>query len=318
MSAYKLACGNAMFSGDAYDMAAPYANCVMNEYIDSLNTVVECLTAAKEVSKFTPEQVAALSPEARKNYDNVCLDADLIDTEIYYLTDMALNADNENSVVSHYTSFMYAKDHDRNVFVDQNGNGDGVVISPTLSVDKMNCNYPKYADYYFYSDFENRFNNVKDETTKAVKDAAGRSEISPAQIEKMRNFAISKGMTFNEYLSSNGINTNYNSNCYFPCLSGNASSIAYSSGNKVAHKGGASDQEMGIYMLSFNASDKNAQTMSIKAYNIKSWNEWRNRIKTEYWSCVLYQSCDNYMLTFQKGTRVSIPKKASEVNSLIH
>ena len=310
MTAYKLACNNAMFSGDAYDAAAPFANYVMNEYFNSFSTAMECLMAAREVAQFTPEQVASLSADARADYNNACHDVDLIDSELIYLIDMALNADKESSVISHYTAFMYAKDHNRNVFVDMNGNGDGVVISPTLVTDSMSCGMPSYADYYFYSDFENRFNSVKDETLKSVKNAANKSEISPSQIEKIRKLAYSKGMSFNAYLNSMGINTNYGSNCYFPI-----SDVAYSSGDKVAHKGGAPSKEMHIYMKTFDASSRNNDSISKEVYNIHSWNEWRNRIETEYWSCVSYNkdapSCK--MLLFKAGSELSFPTTATQI-----
>ena len=310
MTAYKLACNNAMFSGDAYDAAAPFANYVMNEYFNSFSTAMECLMAAREVAQFTPEQVASLSADARADYNNACHDVDLIDSELIYLIDMALNADKESSVISHYTAFMYAKDHNRNVFVDMNGNGDGVVISPTLVTDSMSCGMPNYADYYFYSDFENRFNSVKDETLKSVKNAANKSEISPSQIEKIRKLAYSKGMSFNAYLNSMGINTNYGSNCYFPI-----SDVAYSSGDKVAHKGGAPSKEMHIYMKTFDASSRNNDSTSKEVYNIHSWNEWRNRIETEYWSCVSYNkdapSCK--MLLFKAGSNASLPTTATQI-----
>ena len=310
MTAYKLACNNAMFSGDAYDAAAPFANYVMNEYFNSFSTAMECLMAAREVAQFTPEQVASLSADARADYNNACHDVDLIDSELIYLIDMALNADKESSVISHYTAFMYAKDHNRNVFVDMNGNGDGVVISPTLVTDSMSCGMPSYADYYFYSDFENRFNSVKDETLKSVKNAANKSEISPSQIEKIRKLAYSKGMSFNAYLNSMGINTNYGSNCYFPI-----SDVAYSSGDKVAHKGGAPSKEMHIYMKTFDASSRNNDSTSKEVYNIHSWNEWRNRIETEYWSCVSYNkdapSCK--MLLFKAGSELSFPTTATQI-----
>ena len=310
MTAYKLACNNAMFSGDAYDAAAPFANYVMNEYFNSFSTAMECLMAAREVAQFTPEQVASLSANAREDYNNACHDVDLIDSELIYLIDMALNADKESSVISHYTAFMYAKDHNRNVFVDMNGNGDGVVISPTLVTDSMSCGMPSYADYYFYSDFENRFNSVKDETLKSVKNAANKSEISPSQIEKIRKLAYSKGMSFNAYLNSMGINTNYGSNCYFPI-----SDVAYSSGDKVAHKGGAPSKEMHIYMKTFDASSRNNDSTSKEVYNIHSWNEWRNRIETEYWSCVSYNkdapSCK--MLLFKAGSELSFPTTATQI-----
>lgn len=310
MTAYKLACNNAMFSGDAYDAAAPFANYVMNEYFNSFSTAMECLMAAREVAQFTPEQVASLSADARADYNNACHDVDLIDSELIYLIDMALNADKESSVISHYTAFMYAKDHNRNVFVDMNGNGDGVVISPTLVTDSMSCGMPNYADYYFYSDFENRFNSVKDETLKSVKNAANKSEISPSQIEKIRKLAYSKGMSFNAYLNSMGINTNYGSNCYFPI-----SDVAYSSGDKVAHKGGAPSKDMYIYMKTFDASSRNNDSTSKEVYNIHSWNEWRNRIETEYWSCVSYNkdapSCK--MLLFKAGSQLSFPTTATQI-----
>lgn len=310
MTAYKLACNNAMFSGDAYDAAAPFANYVMNEYFNSFSTAMECLMAAREVAQFTPEQVASLSADARADYNNACHDVDLIDSELIYLIDMALNADKESSVISHYTAFMYAKDHNRNVFVDMNGNGDGVVISPTLVTDSMSCGMPNYADYYFYSDFEKRFNSVKDETLKSVKNAANKSEISPSQIEKIRKLAYSKGMSFNAYLNSMGINTNYGSNCYFPI-----SDVAYSSGDKVAHKGGAPSKEMHIYMKTFDASSRNNDSTSKEVYNIHSWNEWRNRIETEYWSCVSYNkdapSCK--MLLFKAGSELSFPTTATQI-----
>ena len=310
MTAYKLACNNAMFSGDAYDAAAPFANYVMNEYFNSFSTAMECLMAAREVAQFTPEQVASLSADARADYNNACHDVDLIDSELIYLIDMALNADKESSVISHYTAFMYAKDHNRNVFVDMNGNGDGVVISPTLVTDSMSCGMPSYADYYFYSDFENRFNSVKDETLKSVKNAANKSEISPSQIEKIRKLAYSKGMSFNAYLNSMGINTNYGSNCYFPI-----SDVAYSSGDKVAHKGGAPSKDMRIYMKTFDASSRNNDSTSKEVYNIHSWNEWRNRIETEYWSCVSYNkdapSCK--MLLFKAGSELSFPTTATQI-----
>ena len=310
MTAYKLACNNAMFSGDAYDAAAPFANYVMNEYFNSFSTAMECLMAAREVAQFTPEQVASLSADARADYNNACHDVDLIDSELIYLIDMALNADKESSVISHYTAFMYAKDHNRNVFVDMNGNGDGVVISPTLVTDSMSCGMPNYADYYFYSEFENRFNSVKDETLKSVKNAANKSEISPSQIEKIRKLAYSKGMSFNAYLNSMGINTNYGSNCYFPI-----SDVAYSSGDKVAHKGGAPSKEMHIYMKTFDASSRNNDSTSKEVYNIHSWNEWRNRIETEYWSCVSYNkdapSCK--MLLFKAGSELSFPTTATQI-----
>ena len=310
MTAYKLACNNAMFSGDAYDAAAPFANYVMNEYFNSFSTAMECLMAAREVAQFTPEQVASLSADARADYNNACHDVDLIDSELIYLIDMALNADKESSVISHYTAFMYAKDHNRNVFVDMNGNGDGVVISPTLVTDSMSCGMPSYADYYFYSDFENRFNSVKDETLKSVKNAANKSEISPSQIEKIRKLAYSKGMSFNAYLNSMGINTNYGSNCYFPI-----SDVAYSSGDKVAHKGGAPSKDMRIYMKTFDASSRNNDSTSKEVYNIHSWNDWRNWIETEYWSCVSYNkdapSCK--MLLFKAGSNASLPTTASKI-----
>ena len=310
MTAYKLACNNAMFSGDAYDAAAPFANYVMNEYFNSFSTAMECLMAAREVAQFTPEQVASLSADARADYNNACHDVDLIDSELIYLIDMALNADKESSVISHYTAFMYAKDHNRNVFVDMNGNGDGVVISPTLVTDSMSCGMPNYADYYFYSEFENRFNSVKDETLKSVKNAANKSEISPSQIEKIRKLAYSKGMSFNAYLNSMGINTNYGSNCYFPI-----SDVAYSSGDKVAHKGGAPSKDMRIYMKTFDASSRNNDSTSKEVYNIHSWNEWRNRIETEYWSCVSYNkdapSCK--MLLFKAGSELSFPTTATQI-----
>ncbi len=310
MTAYKLACNNAMFSGDAYDAAEPFANYVMNEYFNSFSTAMECLMAAREVAQFTPEQVASLSADARADYNNACHDVDLIDSELIYLIDMALNADKESSVISHYTAFMYAKDHNRNVFVDMNGNGDGVVISPTLVTDSMSCGMPNYADYYFYSDFEKRFNSVKDETLKSVKNAANKSEISPSQIEKIRKLAYSKGMSFNAYLNSMGINTNYGSNCYFPI-----SDVAYSSGDKVAHKGGAPSKEMHIYMKTFDASSRNNDSISKEVYNIHSWNEWRNRIETEYWSCVSYNkdapSCK--ILLFKAGSELSFPTTATQI-----
>jgi hypothetical protein len=169
---------------------------------------------------------------------------------------------------------------------------------------------PNYADYYFYSEFENRFNSVKDETLKSVKNAANKSEISPSQIEKIRKLAYSKGMSFNAYLNSMGINTNYGSNCYFPI-----SDVAYSSGDKVAHKGGAPSKEMHIYMKTFDASSRNNDSTSKEVYNIHSWNEWRNRIETEYWSCVSYNkdapSCK--MLLFKAGSELSFPTTATQI-----
>ena len=310
MSAYKLACKNAMFSGDAYDAAAPYANHVMMEYINSYTTAMECLLAAKELSHFTPEQIASLSEEGRENYDLACKNESLIDTEILYLTELAWNADSKDSVISHYAAFMYGKECDRNVFVNMNANGDGFAVSPTLAVDDMKCNVSKYADYYLYKEFEARFNAIKDETTKSVKNAANSSAVSAEQIDKMRKLAYSKGMSFNQYLNSMGISTDYGNNCCFP-----VPNIVTTSGDKVAHSGGAPDQEMYIQMQTFDADKKNAPATTKTVYTIRSYNQWRNRIETIYWSCVGYNKDEPgcRMLKFQKGERTVIPQTATEI-----
>ena len=55
--------------------------------------------------------------------------------------------------------------------------------------------------------------------------------------------------------------------------------------------------------------------MLTKAELRLTWNEWRNRIETEYWSCVNYNkdapSCK--MLLFKAGSNASLPTTATQI-----
>jgi hypothetical protein len=162
---------------------------------------------------------------------------------------------------------MYAKKYNRYVFIEKDGNSKGISVKPVLVEDKMDCDVADYADYYWYKDYLNRFNGMKDAIQDAVRNPAKRSAIKPDKIDRLRKYAYEKGMSFNEYLKFMGFETNYGADCYFPLETSTVKVVQTDGDEKVD---GKNTTTFDISMTTFNASEKNASPMKKRSIPLQS------------------------------------------------
>ena len=104
------AAGDVMFSGEAYDAAAPYIDRVMYEYMLAYSVLADCFMAADTVSKFTDEQVDALPAKVRNTYYSIASPASLVENEFDTITDRILNGEDRDSISSRFCLFRYKRD----------------------------------------------------------------------------------------------------------------------------------------------------------------------------------------------------------------
>ena len=105
-----------MFRGEAMNKATPYISrlTLLDLYAYSIST--QCLSAAKTVSKFTPDQVKKLSSIERTNYKRVSTLTSIVNREIDELENKTFDLDRKDSVMTHLKNFA---ETNRTVLINQ-------------------------------------------------------------------------------------------------------------------------------------------------------------------------------------------------------
>lgn len=94
-----------MFSGEAQDMSRPYVERVMLLGLYAYSINVQCLKAAQTVSKFTPEEVAALNEDEQVNYRATKSLTSVVNAEIIDMHECMFDLNTVNSVASHLKKY---------------------------------------------------------------------------------------------------------------------------------------------------------------------------------------------------------------------
>lgn len=201
------AAGDVMFSGEAYDAAAPYIDRVMYEYMLAYSVLADCFMAADTVSKFTDEQVDALPAKVRNTYYSIASPASLVENEFDTITDRILNGEDRDSISSRFCLFRYKRDNDRNVFVNK-----GTVHIP-IARQAVKYGATKGASNNF-SERESLLSSSQDEVLSYLNSSA----IKPNDIKALLSYYKSKypGTTFVNYLKTANIDVPVGADSYFP------------------------------------------------------------------------------------------------------
>ena len=88
-----------LFSGEIYDKAVPYIDSVVYEYLYAYSVLMECMEASLKVSRFTPEDEAALSAKVSEEYKKLKSNSEsVIEDEIGTEALMMFNFHDEKSL----------------------------------------------------------------------------------------------------------------------------------------------------------------------------------------------------------------------------
>ena len=201
------AAGDVMFSGEAYDAAAPYIDRVMYEYMLAYSVLTDCFMAADTVSKFTDEQVDALPAKVRNTYYSIASPASLVENEFDTITDRILNGEDRDSISSRFCLFRYKRDNDRNVFVNK-----GTVRIPIAKQPV------KYGAAKSYSNDFNACSSLLTSGQNEVQSYLDSSAIKPGDINALLSYYRSKypGTTFASFLKKANIDVPVGADSGFP------------------------------------------------------------------------------------------------------
>lgn len=201
------AAGDVMFSGEAYDAAAPYIDRVMYEYMLAYTVLADCFKEADTVSKLTDEQIDALPAKVRNTYFNTVSQTSLVENEFDTITDRIFNGNDRDSVSSRFCQFRYKKDNDRNVFVNK-----GTVHIP-IAKQAVKCGAAKGFSND-YDQHESLYWSSQDE----VQNYLNSSAINPNDINAMLSYYKSKypGTAFTAFLKKANIDVPVGADSYFP------------------------------------------------------------------------------------------------------
>ena len=120
-----------LFSGEIYDKAVPYIDSVVYEYLYAYSVLMECMEASLKVSRFTPEDEAALSAKVSEEYKKLKSNSEsVIEDEIGTEALMMFNFHDEKSLISQYSNFMYNAENNR--FTYLNKGTTKIAVKPVL------------------------------------------------------------------------------------------------------------------------------------------------------------------------------------------
>ncbi len=109
-----------LFSGEIYDKAVPYIDSVVYEYLYAYSVLMECMEASLKVSRFTPEDEAALSAKVSEEYKKLKSNSEsVIEDEIGTEALMMFNFHDEKSLVSQYSNFIYNSENNRFTYLNK-------------------------------------------------------------------------------------------------------------------------------------------------------------------------------------------------------
>lgn len=283
--AYDYAAGDTMFSGEAYDAAAPYIDRVMYEYFLAYSVLTECFQAADTVSKFTDAQVEALSLKEKNNYYSAASTTSLVASELLTITDQIFKSSTADSVVSHYSVFKYAQEYDRNVFINR-----GTVSVPISGVNAKDRSVAASRDF---DKKDLLLSQAKDD----VQSGFNASAINPKDIKTIYTYFREKysGQRFRDFLGSAGIGMEQNNYGYFP-----TSDKVYVNEEFKSYR-----RSIDIGFTGFSPNSDSPGEQSIKCYR------WYHAGSSVF-SFTLHSN-EVYMFYFVKGSRTVLPITADEV-----
>lgn len=284
---YDNAAGDVMFSGEAYDVAAPYVDRVMYEYLLAYSVMTECFEAADTVSAMTDDQVAALSAKAKNDYYATVSTASLVEDEILSITDQIFNASSANSVVSHYAAFNYNKVYDRNNFINR-----GTTKIPIGSIAKVK---PALTATNKYNDRDSLLTKAKNEVNAALNS----SDIHPKDIKTIYNYYREKypDITFVDYLYDSGINA------VAVATSDTSTFLPISDKENVDDERTSSSRKQVIGFTGFDPRVKNPSEKKISFYT------WKLAGSSSFY----FGPENSGMLVFRKTESVKKPVTAEEI-----
>ncbi|MBR5090625.1 MAG: hypothetical protein IK093_14435 [Ruminiclostridium sp.] len=212
---YDNAAKKTMFTGEAYDMIAPYIDRVMLEYFYDYAIVMQCLNASLYVSQITETQAKELPMAYQAKYSACFTPTATVKKAIDAITEEFLDANDPKSMISMYMVFKYKQQYDRNVYINKGTTEQAYSTTldtyvPQLVGDKCIANRVKW----FSEDQELKL--LSGEFEEHMKGNLSRDDIKAIN-EHVKN--TNPGKSFYDYLSSFGFNTNYyknNEKAYFP------------------------------------------------------------------------------------------------------
>ena len=109
-----------LFSGEIYDKAVPYINSIVYEYLYAYSVLMECMEASLKVARFTAEDEKALSDKVSEEYKKIKSNsASVIAEEVGAETLLLFNFQNEKSLVSQYSNFLYNAENNRFTYLNK-------------------------------------------------------------------------------------------------------------------------------------------------------------------------------------------------------
>ena len=287
---FDYAAGDVMFSGEAYDAAKPYVDRVMLEYFYAYTVLKQCLEAAKTVSLFTDEQVAAFNEVDKFEYLNTVSDTVTIDDELEKITDQIFDASSEKSVVSHYTAFKYNAQHDRNVFVNK-----GTECIPVA--EKVRQIRPSYKpERGSGSDFaDSVYNKGKNDISSSI----AKNAVSSSSMKALYDYYRSRypGITFIDYLKKTDIDAS-------AFVADHTSFFPVSDKISDVHTFGSYRND---YYAGFTGFDPRAAKTEEKTVN------WYHRSMRGMTNQVYFEVYNNSVLVFDKGKRTLAENTAEKI-----
>ena len=113
---YKTKC---LFSSEVYDRETPYIRRAVCEYFYDYSVMIECMEAALKISRFSDEEINALSTKQKSMYYSVVsLDTELEDEMVAQTLEM-FNIHSEDSVISRYLGYMYNDQNSRYTYINK-------------------------------------------------------------------------------------------------------------------------------------------------------------------------------------------------------
>ena len=122
---YKTKC---LFSSEVYDKETPYIQRAVCEYYYDYSVMLECMEAALKVSRFTAEEIDALSAKQKNMYYSVVSLDTVIEDEMIAQTLEMFNIHSDESVLSRYLTYMYNDRNSRYTYINK-----GNVMQPVKS-----------------------------------------------------------------------------------------------------------------------------------------------------------------------------------------
>ena len=191
-----------MFSGEVYDVIAPYMEKMMYHYLYAYTIAVQCLAAAKTVADYQETSLRKRLEEDDsylRMFRNRHRTAEEAANETAEVKHMLLGADSADSAISGWCGFHYRRQFGRSVYINRG------TCNIALDSHVTESSFQTAAYCWNRGDSSTVFSS----TQRRLADVLGTSAITPEQIDGLHDYVSNTypSLSFVDFLGKMGIET---------------------------------------------------------------------------------------------------------------